>query len=419
MSYEQSMGRDGESRVRKAGRSIDAARDGSESEDVVQVLRDRLVQALAGAPDRVVRLSHADTTVRFALDDSDRGTTLLLDRDPPVIAEDDAPAEVEIVLSAEQMRAFAAGSLPMPAQLVSGTIHTSGPVRRYLEADPILRSLLERHAPRTDAATLSATASSTNGGPPTDLWAIETKDLHKSFGTNHVLRGMNLTIPEGVVSVVLGPSGTGKSVVLQHIIGSMRPDRGEVTIRGRSLAAMSRSELMMLRRGIGVMYQDGALFSSMNVYDNVAFPLRQHTDLRPSEVDEVVMGHLGSVGLASAAKRMPNELSGGMKKRAGLARALALDPGIILCDEPDSGLDPVRTRLLGELLIEQHAASGGTMVVVTHNVLLARSVSEHISVLWRGQVLEAGLAEQVLQSKTPFVEQFLAGNPEGPLTMDA
>jgi phospholipid/cholesterol/gamma-HCH transport system ATP-binding protein len=182
---------------------------------------------------------------------------------------------------------------------------------------------------------------------------------------------------------------------------------------------MSHDEVLALRTEIGVMFQDGALFSAMNVHDNVAFPLRQHTDLHEREIRDVVMEHLHRVGLAEAADRMPAQLSGGMKKRAGLARALVMDPGIVLCDEPDSGLDPVRTALLGELLVEQHAATGGTMLVITHDVALAKRISEHISVLWRGKVLEAGMAEQILTSDAEFVQQFLSGSSQGPLGMDA
>jgi phospholipid/cholesterol/gamma-HCH transport system ATP-binding protein len=254
---------------------------------------------------------------------------------------------------------------------------------------------------------------------PADLLAIETRDLHKSFGRNTILRGVDLAVPEGVISIVIGPSGTGKSVLLNHTIGLMEPDRGDVLVRGRSLGRMSRSEILALRLEVGVMFQDGALFSALNVYDNTAFPLRQHTDLPEETVREIVMRHLTSVGLADAAGRRPGELSGGMRKRAGLARALVLDPGIILCDEPDSGLDPVRTALLGELLMEQHAEMGGTMLVITHNIALAKRIAEHVSVLWQGQILESGSAEQVFNSENPFVHQFLRSETVGPLGMDA
>jgi phospholipid/cholesterol/gamma-HCH transport system ATP-binding protein len=181
---------------------------------------------------------------------------------------------------------------------------------------------------------------------------------------------------------------------------------------------MSRSQILSLRTEIGVMFQDGALFSTMNLFDNVAFPLRQHTKLNERGIRDVVMDRLATVGLADAAGKMPNELSGGMRKRAGLARALVLDPGVLLCDEPDSGLDPVRTALLGELLLEQHAQIGGTILVITHNVMLARAISDHISILWQGKVIEADMAEVIMQSGTDFVQQFLRGETRGPLGMD-
>jgi ABC-type transporter Mla maintaining outer membrane lipid asymmetry ATPase subunit MlaF len=254
---------------------------------------------------------------------------------------------------------------------------------------------------------------------PSDLLAVETRGLCKRFGANQVLAGVDLQVPEGSLATVLGPSGTGKSVMVQHIIGLLEPDAGEVFVRGRPLGQMTRSEVLAMRRDIGVMFQDGALFSSMTVYENVAFPLRQHTDLVDSEIRELVEEQLLAVGLADAAPKFPSELSGGMKKRAGLARSLVLDPGLVLCDEPDSGLDPVRTALLGELLVQRHAELGGTMVIVTHDIALARLVSDHMSVLWHGQIVESGPAEEVFESRDPFVRQFLAGEVAGPLSMDA
>jgi phospholipid/cholesterol/gamma-HCH transport system ATP-binding protein len=381
-------------------------------------LRAALERAVLMDDPGVGRLRHAQTSVRIELADGSGAVTMLLDRDPPAILRDDEPAEVTLVLDADQALRFARGGLPMPAAIVLGDVTHEGPVRKYLEVDPILRRLLDTDGlagrptitPRTDAPA---------GAPDPSLLAIETRGLHKRFGRNEILCGVDLAIPEGVVSVILGPSGTGKSVMLEHVLGLMQPDAGDVLIRGRALSAMSRSELLGLRREIGVMFQDGALFSAMTVFDNVAFPLRQHTSLDESAIREVVMEHLEGVGLGFAAQRMPNELSGGMKKRAGLARSLVLNPGIVLCDEPDSGLDPVRTALLGDVLAEQHAQYGGTMVVVTHNVSLAKRISDHISVLWRGRILESGMAEAVLASEAPFVRQFLAGETVGPLTMEA
>jgi phospholipid/cholesterol/gamma-HCH transport system ATP-binding protein len=296
-------------------------------------------------------------------------------------------------------------------------VTTRGPIRHYLEVDPILGALLAG-GPRFGTAELPPSLNGRGHEPPEEIMAIETHDLHKSFGSHHVLAGIDLAIPEGVISVVLGPSGTGKSVLLQHLVGLLEPDRGEVRLRGRSLSRMTRSDVLSLRREVGVMFQDGALFTALNVYDNVAFPLREHTDLSDREIDEVVTNRLREVGLESAADRFPAQLSGGMKKRAGLARALVLDPAILLCDEPDSGLDPVRTALIADLLVDQHAKGGGTILVVTHDIALARQVATHMSVVWNGKIVESGLAQDVFNSEDPFILQFLHGESDGPLQMD-
>jgi phospholipid/cholesterol/gamma-HCH transport system ATP-binding protein len=381
----------------------------------------RRLEAIAARRDPIAdRLRYAGTSVAFRLDgDPGECLTLLLDRAPIAVVRGPEPAEVQVTFTAGQVRRFAAGALPLTEAILSGAVRTHGPVRRYLEIDPILRGLLAPAPGPTPLPEAAADHHTVDGPVDPDLLAIETRGLHKRFGSHRVLNGLDLTIPEGVISAVLGPSGTGKSVLLQHVIGVMRPDAGDVLIRGRALGRMSRSEILSLRREIGVMFQDGALFSAMSVYENVAFPLRQHTDADESEVRDVVEHHLRSVGLGDAAHRMPGELSGGMRKRAGLARALVLNPGIVLCDEPDSGLDPVRTALLGDLLVEQHAQYGGTMVVVTHNVMLARRIADHMSVIWRGEVLESGMARDVLASESRFVQQFLSGEAEGPLGMDA
>jgi phospholipid/cholesterol/gamma-HCH transport system ATP-binding protein len=386
------------------------------------LLRNALGEALSGNSGVVGRLSYARTSVRFTVEGGSESVTLLLDRRPPELAPAGEPAEIEIGLSCSQAQRFALGQLPMAPAIVSGRVQAHGPLRRYLEVDPILRGLL-RSRPGAEGADEVHTngdhkAALVASGPDPELAAIETRNLHKSFGAHEVLRGVDLNVPEGVVSVVLGPSGTGKSVLLQHIIGLMRADQGDVLVRGRPLSRMSRSQILALRTEIGVMFQDGALFSTMNLFDNVAFPLRQHTSLNERQIREVVLERLSTVGLADARSRMPNELSGGMRKRAGLARALVLNPGVLLCDEPDSGLDPVRTALLGDLLLRQHEQIGGTIVVITHNVMLARAISDHISILWQGKLIEADMTEAIMESGTEFVQQFLRGETDGPLGMD-
>jgi len=248
--------------------------------------------------------------------------------------------------------------------------------------------------------------------------AVEFVDVHKAFGRNQILRGLNMGIPEDKISMILGPSGTGKSVCIKHMVGLLYPDEGDVLVHGESVPAMADDDLFEMRKKFGVLFQDGALFGSMNLYDNVAFPLRQHTDKGEDEIDDIVMRRLREVGLEQSLDKMPNELSGGMRKRAGFARALVLDPDIVLFDEPDSGLDPVRTALLCELIKEVHEENGGAYVVITHDIMSAKRVAEYIAVLWRGRIVESGPAEDLFNSENQFVRQFLSGASQGPLGME-
>ena len=248
--------------------------------------------------------------------------------------------------------------------------------------------------------------------------AIEFVEVHKRFGDNQVLDGLSMQIPEGKISMIMGPSGTGKSVCINHIVGLMFPDAGNVLIEGESVPGMTLPRLREMRRQkLGVLFQDGALFSSMSLFDNVAFPLRQMTTLTSQEIAEIVMRRLADVGLSQAVHSHPGELSGGMRKRAGFARALVMDPHIVLFDEPDSGLDPVRCALLCELIQEVHNHSGGTYVVVTHDMLSARRIGEYIALLWCGKVVEQGSAQQVFNSENEFTRQFFSGDAIGPLGM--
>jgi phospholipid/cholesterol/gamma-HCH transport system ATP-binding protein len=249
-------------------------------------------------------------------------------------------------------------------------------------------------------------------------WSIRCMDVHKRLGGVSVLNGLNVSFPDEMITVVLGPSGTGKSVLIKHIIGLMFPDSGDVVVQGQSVPTLTMPQLLALRRKIGVLFQDGALFGSMSVFDNVAFPLRQHTDYSEAQIAKLVSERLADVGLADAMDDLPSQLSGGMRKRAGFARALVMSPDIVIFDEPDSGLDPVRTALLCELIQEMHSIHGGTYIVVTHNIASARQIGEYIAVLWRGRIVDAGDAERMFSSENPFVRQFLSGEAEGPLTMD-
>lgn len=248
--------------------------------------------------------------------------------------------------------------------------------------------------------------------------AIEVIDLVKQFGRSRILNGCNLGLPDDMISMVLGPSGTGKSVLIKHIVGLLYPDSGDVLVHGESIPNMTDDELFETRKKFGLLFQDGALFGSMNVYDNVCFPLRQHTDKSEDEIDEIVTRRLREVGLAEAHYKMPNELSGGMRKRAGFARALVLDPAIVMFDEPDSGLDPVRTALLCELIREVHAENGGCYLVISHDLSTARRVADFLAVLWKGRIVESGLADDLFGSKNQFVSQFLNADVRGPLSMD-
>ena len=248
--------------------------------------------------------------------------------------------------------------------------------------------------------------------------AIEFVDVHKSFEGNTVLNGMNMRLPEGEISMILGPSGTGKSVCMKHIVGLMRPDRGDVLVQRTSIPSLSRRELLEVRKRFGVLFQDGALFGSLTLFDNVAYPLRIHTDKTSDEIEHTVMRRLAEVGLESARHKLPNELSGGMRKRAGFARALVLEPEILLFDEPDSGLDPVRAALLCELIDDIHEQNGGTYVIVSHDILSARRIARHIAIMWQGRLVEDGPADEVMASDHHFVSQFMAGEAAGPLTME-
>jgi phospholipid/cholesterol/gamma-HCH transport system ATP-binding protein len=248
--------------------------------------------------------------------------------------------------------------------------------------------------------------------------AIEIIDLVKQFGRTRILNGLNLGLPDNQISMVLGPSGTGKSVLIKHIVGLLYPDSGDVLVHGESIPNMTDDELFEVRKKFGLLFQDGALFGSMNIYDNVAFPLRQHTDKGEDEIGEIVNRRLKEVGLAEALHHMPNELSGGMRKRAGFARALVLDPAIVMFDEPDSGLDPVRTALLCELIREVHDENGGCYLVISHDLGTARRIADFIAVLWKGQIVESGPKEELFNSENEFVSQFLNAEVTGPLAMD-
>ena len=246
---------------------------------------------------------------------------------------------------------------------------------------------------------------------------ISVRNLTKSFGPQTVLEDITFDVPKSAITLMLGPSGTGKSVFLKHLVGLLKPDRGEVWIGDKNVPSLSEKELYEVRRKFGVLFQDGALFGSMNIYDNVCFPLREHTKKSEKEIKQIVGDKLQMVGLQGAEKKLPGEISGGMKKRAGLARALVLDPEIILFDEPDSGLDPVRTAFLNELIIDLNRQLNSTFIVVTHDIATARRVADYIGMLYRRNLVRFGPAKDMFDSEIPVVRQFLSGDTEGPIGM--
>lgn len=247
---------------------------------------------------------------------------------------------------------------------------------------------------------------------------VTVENLHKSFGNFTVLDGLTVEFKSNAITTILGPSGTGKSVLLKHVVGLLEPDRGDVRVFGQDIWKMRESDREELRKRCGVLFQDGALFGSMDVYDNVAFPLRKHTRMSESEIRDIVTARLRDVGLGNSGSKAPSELSGGMRKRAGFARALVMQPELVLFDEPDSGLDPVRTSLLNDLILEMHDTHKATYVLVTHDIHTARKVSDYVGVIWGGKVVHYGETEEAFASEEPFVRQFLAGASAGPLGMD-
>ena len=244
---------------------------------------------------------------------------------------------------------------------------------------------------------------------------IEFVDVHKSFGKQKILNGLSMRIPKGWVTSVIGRSGTGKSVTLKHIMGLLRPDKGQILFDGNDVTRMREREVYQMRKRYGFLFQEAALFDSMTVFDNVAFPLREHTRKSRAEIAEVVRKKLEIVGLTAAEQKFPSQLSGGMRKRVGLARAIALDPEIILFDEPTSGLDPVVTDAVDQMILSTQDQLHVTMVVITHDVNSMFKISDKIIMLHEGSVRAAGSKDDIRNSADPMVQQFLQGRSDGPM----
>ncbi|NTX07561.1 MULTISPECIES: ABC transporter ATP-binding protein [Myxococcus] len=237
--------------------------------------------------------------------------------------------------------------------------------------------------------------------------AIEVKDLHKSFGDNAALRGANLVVPEGTTCVLMGVSGSGKSVLMKHLMGLMKPDRGSVKVNGEEVAELDEKALNQLRRQQGVLFQANALFDSFNVYDNVAFPLRERTEMSEDEIRQTVDKTLAMVGLSHATTRFPGELSGGMQKRVGFARAAILQPKILLYDDPTAGLDPLTTASVNEIIFTGKQQLGATSLVITPDVASAFGMADHLALMHEGRVVEYGPPDSFRESQHPAVKAFL------------
>jgi phospholipid/cholesterol/gamma-HCH transport system ATP-binding protein len=239
---------------------------------------------------------------------------------------------------------------------------------------------------------------------------VEAVGLNKSFDANHVLRGVSFTLAKGETLVVMGGSGTGKTVLLRLVAGLIRPDGGQLRVFGRAIERLSEEELLPLRRRMGYVFQGAALFDSLSVRENVAYPLREHTSLGEAEIEERVIGNLSVVGLSSdVLDLLPSELSGGMRKRVGIARALSVEPEMLLFDEPTAGLDPTNSKLVADLMLDLRGGVCDTAMVVTHDIELARTAADRVAVLIEGRFAALGPAEQVLSGDDPAVRAFLAG----------
>ena len=245
---------------------------------------------------------------------------------------------------------------------------------------------------------------------------IEIKGLHKNFGGKEVLKGVNLDIPDGETIVIIGRSGCGKSVLLKHIMGIMEPDDGKILIDGTDLFSLSSREQDQFRLSLGMLFQGAALFDSLSVGDNVGFSLLEHTNLQAEVIRAKVSEKLALVGLSGIETLMPAELSGGMKKRVGLARAICNEPKIILYDEPTTGLDPINADVINDLILRMQEKLRVTSIVVTHDMTSAYKVANKIAMLYEGKIIGAGTPDEIRNTTNPIIRQFITGSARGPIT---
>lgn len=245
---------------------------------------------------------------------------------------------------------------------------------------------------------------------------IGIRGLKKAFGPNQVLDGLDLDIARGETMVVIGGSGTGKSVLLKHIIGLLQPDEGQVTVDGVTVTDLKRGELNEFRKEFGMLFQGAALFDSLTVFENVAFGLREHAHLKETQIRDRVREKLALVGLRDVEHLWPAELSGGMKKRVALARALAMEPKILLYDEPTTGLDPIRADSINDLIVELRNTLHVTGVAITHDMVSAYKIADRIAMLYKGRIIAVGTPQEIRGSADPVVNQFITGSARGPIT---
>ncbi len=254
-------------------------------------------------------------------------------------------------------------------------------------------------------------ASEGTGSPPggNGKPIIELIDVHKSFARHNVLRGVNLSLLKGQTTVIIGESGVGKSVVLKHIVGLLRPDRGEVHYHGQHIGAMKRRDLADLRVNFGFLFQMGALFDSLTVAENIAFPIVEHSRQSAQNIEQTVAEKLRMVGLDGIQEKRPADLSGGQRKRVALARAIALDPEVVLYDEPTTGLDPIRADVINELILKLKRETGATGIVVTHDMASANKVADRIVMLYEGKFIFDGTPREIAETDEPIVRRFVEG----------
>ncbi|HLC18409.1 MAG TPA: ABC transporter ATP-binding protein [Thermodesulfobacteriota bacterium] len=244
---------------------------------------------------------------------------------------------------------------------------------------------------------------------------IKIVGLKKSFGPKQVLDGVDLEIEKGKITVIIGRSGEGKSVLIKHIIGLLKPDEGQIFLDGLELTALKEKEFNEVRKRFGMLFQSSALFDSMTVAENVGFPLREHTDLAYADMLKSVKEKLNRVGLVDVEEMMPADLSGGMKKRVGLARAIIMDPEIVLFDEPTTGLDPIMADSISELVLSTQKALNTTYVLITHDIPFTYKIADKIAMLHEGRIVAEGTVEEIKKNPDPVLRQFLEGRAEGPI----